>query len=190
MVRIMIVVLVLMTGSIARADAPTETADPDTALRMSVIGSAFPLAALGIGVLVASEGSDAPIRDVGGSIAIGAALAGIVTPALGELYARRWFTPGMAMRAGGLVVEAIGLIKGFNNEIGDCSDLGPCHRSGSTIGLIVGGAALYLGGIALDVVGAPAAAREWTARHEVQIVPTALKSKSSTVGGLAVALKF
>ncbi len=185
-----LVLVSLVSGSVARAEPTTDSADPDTALRLSIIGSAFPIAAIGIGTLVGIEGARAPIRDVGTVFAVGGALIGIVTPAIGDFYARRWLSPGIAMRAGGLIVEYIGLVKAFSNDIGDCADPGPCHRSAATIGLIAGGAALYLGGVVLDVVGAPAAAREWNARHDVQLVPTAFKTQSSTAPGLALALKF
>ena len=84
----------------------------------------------------------------------------------------------------------MGIVKGFSNEVGDCTDSGPCHHPASTIGLLVGGAALYFGGMALDVVGAPAAARAWNARHEVLLVPTAINTPSSTATGLALSLTF
>jgi hypothetical protein len=182
--------LLLVTASVARAEPPTDSADPDTAARLSIIGSAFPVVAIGIGTLVGFEGTSAPIRDVGAALAVGGALAGVVTPSIGNMYGHRWLSPGMAMRAGGLVVEYIGLLKGFNTDIGDCADPGPCHRSASTFGLLAGGAALYLGGMALDIVGAPQAAREWNARHEVRLVPTAIKTPSSTGTGLVLALTF
>ena len=93
--------VLLLVARAARADAPTDAADPDQALRLSVLGSAFPLAAIGLGTLVSLEGTQAPIRDVGAVFAVGGALVGIVTPALGDFYAHRWFSPGIALRAGG-----------------------------------------------------------------------------------------
>ena len=36
-----------------------------------------------------------------------------MTPALGELYGHRWFTGGMAMRVGGLVVANVGLVLAY-----------------------------------------------------------------------------
>ena len=189
MVRIALA-LVLLFASTARADAPADTVDPDQALRLSIIGSAFPLAAIGIGTLVGLEGTRAPIRDVGTGFAVVGALVGIVTPAIGDFYAHRWLNPGIALRAGGLLATFIGFVKAFNNDLGDCADPGPCHRSATTIGLIAGGAAMYLGGIVLDVVGAPTTARDWNARHEVQLVPTAFKTPASTATGLVLALRF
>ena len=181
----------LLSASVAHAEPVADSADPDTALRLSIIGSAFPIAAIGIGTLVSLEGSRAPIRDIGAVVAVSGALVGILTPAMGEFYARRWLNGGIVLRAGGVIVEFIGLIKAFNNDIGDCAGVQvSCSHSAGTIGLLVGGAALYLGGALLDVVGAPAAAREWNARHDVQLVPTAFKTQSSTAPGLALALKF
>jgi len=166
--------LLAALGAVAHAEP-----DPDT--RLSVIGSAFPIAAIGLGTLVGAAGTEAPIRDIGGVVAIGGALVGVVTPALGSFANHRYLTGGMAMRAGGLVVEAIGILRGFNNEIGECDDAGPCHHSATTYGLLAAGAALYLGGALLDIV---------EAHHAVEVVPTAIKTPSSTAPGLAVALRF
>ena len=103
MVKLASATLVALLASVSVAHA--EDADPDTAQRLSIVGSAFPLAVVGIGVLVGVEGSKAPIRDVGAAIAVGGALAGIVTPALGDFYAHRYLDPAIAMRAAGVLVD-------------------------------------------------------------------------------------
>lgn len=194
MVRPMLVAVVLAATSVAHAeplqldDAP---ADPDTAQRLSTIGSAIPLASIGIGTLVWLEGSNNAIRDLGMGIAIGGAVAGIVTPSLGELYSHHWLNGTMALRAGGLFVEFVGLVFASNSDVGDCADTtGPCHLHASTIGLLGGGAALYLGATVLDIVEAPSAARAWNRRHAVQVVPTALRTPTSTAPGLVLSARF
>lgn len=189
MVKITIAVLLLL-GSVARAEERPDSADPDTALRLSILGSAIPVAAIGLGTFVGLESSNSAIRDFGSVIAIGGALAGVVTPSLGELYSHRWLTVGMALRTGGVFAEMMGYATGFSHEIGDCLDPGPCHHSASTYGLLIGGAALYLGGMVLDVVSAPEVARAWTGRHEVQLLPTAMKTTSGTTTGMALSLVF
>ena len=170
--------------------AHAEPVDPDAVRGMAILGSAFPVAAIGLGVLVSVEGAHAPIRDVGAAIAIGGSLVGVITPSIGDFAAHRYLAPGIALRAGGLLVTTIGMISAFNNEIGDCSDAGPCHHPASTYGLLVGGAAMYLGGMVLDIIGAPEAARAWNAEHELQVAPTAIVTPSSRTTGLAVALRF
>lgn len=180
-------VALLASATAAHAD---DRVDPDAARGLAVLGSAFPVAAIGLGVLVGAEGAHAPIRDVGSAIAIGGALAGVITPSIGDFAAHRYLAPGIALRAAGLLVTTVGMMKAFNNEIGDCSDAGPCHHPASTYLLLVGGAATYLGGMVLDIVGAPEAARTWNREHELQVAPTAIVTPTSKVTGLAVALRF
>jgi len=179
--------LVLLAAAPAAHAAPV---DEGEARGLAILGSAFPLAAIGLGTLVAVEGAHAPIRDVGAAIAIGGSIAGVVTPAIGDFYAHRYLAPGIALRAGGLITTYIGLILTFNTEVGDCAASGPCHHSASSIGVLAAGAGLYLGGVVLDIVGAPAAARAWNAEHELQVAPTAIVTPSSKTTGLAVALRF
>jgi hypothetical protein len=189
MVKGLSIVFVLALVSVAHAD-PTSDADPDTAQRLSIVGTAVPIAAIGVGALVAAEGSKAPIRDIGGATALSGALLGVITPSLGEMYSHRAVTGGMGLRAGGLLVEYVGLMKLANNDIGDCADVGPCHHPASTYLLLATGAGLYFGGMALDIVHAPDAAREWNRRYEVQLVPTTLRSGATTTTGLAIAGRF
>jgi hypothetical protein len=94
----------------------------------------------------------------------------------------------MAMRVGGLVVANVGLFLAYNTELGNCSS--PCHLHGGDLGFVIAGAALYLGGTYLDIDGARDAARTWSHRHDVVVVPTALRSPSSTAPALALSLTF
>jgi hypothetical protein len=194
MVKSMIVALVLAASTAAHAEPlqlEDNDADPETAQRLSIIGSAIPLATIGVGTLVAMRGSNNAIRDFGGVVAIGGALAGIVTPALGELYSHHWINGTMVMRAGGLFVEFMGLVYASNSEIGDCADTtGPCHLRPMTIGLLGSGAALYLGATVWDVLAAPSEARAWNRRYSVQLVPTAMRTPSSTATGVMLSARF
>ena len=122
---------------------------------------------------------------------IGGALAGIVTPSLGELYSHHWVNGTIVLRAGGVAVELMGLVLASNSEIGDCADAtGPCHLHASTIGLIGTGAALYLGATLWDVLAAPSEARAWNHRHSVVLVPTAMRTPSSTGPGFVLSATF
>jgi hypothetical protein len=171
---------------------PATPLDPDKAFELSAIGAATPAAVAGVGALmVLSSGGSGSTRDDGLGVVMVGQLVGLVTPSIGELYSHRIVTGGMGMRAGGLLVETVGLFKYYNTEIGDCASLGPtCHHSAGTYALIAGGAALYAGGMIYDVVGARDAASSWNRRHDVMVVPTAVKTQSSVVPGVALALTF
>jgi hypothetical protein len=187
MVKHLAIALVLIS-SVARADH--DDVDPETAQRLAILGTAVPAAAIGLGTFVALEGTQAPIRDIGSATAITGALVGLITPSIGAFYSHRAVTGGMGVRVAGIVVETVGLTKLFNNEIGDCEDPSPCHHPVSTYLLVASGAALYFGGMALDIVRAPEIARDWNQRYELQLVPTTIRSGGSTTTGLALAGKF
>ena len=190
-------VLLLATLSTLASAEPAEgelsaSLDPDTAFALSAIGAAVPAAAAGVGALmVLASGGSGATRDNGLGVVMVSQLVGLVTPSIGELYSRQIVTGGMAMRVGGLLVETVGLFDYYNNEIGDCVDLGPgCHHPAGTYAMIVGGAALYAGGMLYDVVRARDAASSWNRRHDVLVVPTALKTQGSVTPGVALALTF
>jgi hypothetical protein len=188
MVKHLAIAFVLVLSSVARAD--TDDVDPETAQRLAILGSAIPAAAIGLGTFVALDGTKAPIRDVGSATAITGALVGLVTPSIGAFYSHRAITGGIGLRVAGIVAETIGLTKLLNSEIGDCEDPSPCHHPASTYVLLASGAALYFGGMALDIVHAPEIARDWNQRYELQLVPTTIRSGGSTTTGVALAGRF
>jgi hypothetical protein len=171
---------------------PAEPLDPDTAFELSAIGAAAPAAVAGVGALmVLASGGSGATRDDGLGVVMVSQLVGLITPSIGEFYSRQIVTGGMAMRVGGLLVETVGLFDYYNTGIGDCSSLGPeCHHPAGTYALIIGGAALYAGGMIYDVVRARDAASSWNRRHDVMVVPTALKTQASVTPGVALALTF
>jgi hypothetical protein len=186
--RASIVVVLLLAGSVARAD--DEAVNPETAQRLSVIGSAVPLAAIGLGAGLELVHGGTAVNDLSTGLLVGGLLVGVITPSLGHFYAHHWLDGAIAMRGAGVLIGFVGLVSGFNNDVGDCATPGPCHHSATTYGLLIGGAALYLGGMALDLVGAPETARAWNARHQLQLSPTAMRSGHSTVAGVGVALRW
>jgi hypothetical protein len=120
---------------------------------------------------------------------VGGALVGLITPALGEISSHRWVTRGMGVRAAGLGIAtfgAIGMI--VSSEDGD-PEIPPSRTS---VGVVVVGAALYLGGAILDIVDAPGAARAWNARHPQRFVvaPTVLHTQHSSAAGVALGFGF
>jgi hypothetical protein len=178
MVKTLAFAAILVATSTARADTP----DPDTAQRLSIVGSAVPAAMIGIGTFVAATGSNNAIRDFGGVTMISGVLLGVISPSAGHFYSDEYLDPTIALRAGGVLVGLIGLIKATNNEIGDCQSNDPsCHPQASTYVLIGGGIAMYLGGMALDIAWKP---------RDLQIAPTALRTPTSTVPGVVAAFRF
>ena len=193
----MTTLLILATlSTVAQAESadgePAAPLDPDEAFELSAIGAAAPAAVAGMGALmVLASGGSGATRDDGLVVVMISQLVGLVTPSIGEFYSRQILTGGMAMRAGGLLVETVGLFEYYNTGIGDCADLGPdCHHPASTYAMIVGGAALYAGGMLYDVFSARDAASSWNRRHDVMVVPTALKTQGSITPGVALALTF
>jgi len=177
-VKALALAAIVVATSTARADTP----DPDAAQRLSIAGSAVPVAMIGIGAFVGATGSNNAIRDFGAVTAMSGALLGVITPSAGHFYSNEYLDPAIALRAGGVLVELIGLIKATNNEIGDCqSDDPSCHTHASTYLLIGGGIAMYLGGMALDIAWKP---------RDFQLAPTALRTPTSTVPGVAAAFHF
>ncbi len=190
-------VLVLATLSTLAHAAPAEveptaSLDPDEAFELSAIGAAAPAAVAGVGALmVLASGGSGASSDDGLVVVMISQLVGLITPSIGEFYSRQILTGGMAMRVGGLLVETVGLFDYYNTGIGDCADLGPdCHHPASTYAMIVGGAALYAGGMLYDVFSARDAASSWNRRHDVVVLPTALKTQGSITPGVALALTF
>jgi hypothetical protein len=180
-VKPLVLAAILAAASTARADSPP---DSDTTQRLSVAGSLIPVALLGIGTLVAGTGSNNAIRDFGGVTAISGVLLGIITPSLGHFHNGDYLDPAIALRAGGVFVELIGLVKATNNEVGDCQSRDPsCHIQASTYVLLGSGIAMYLGGMAFDVVWKPH-------RDGLQIAPTALRTPTSMVPGVAAGFRF
>lgn len=157
------------------------------ARRLSIIGSVAPVAVIGTGLLLAA-GSSGNAQNTAFAISAAGAIAGVATASLGEIYSHRWVTTGMALRAGGLVVANVGLFLAYNNAIGDCTS--SCHLQGRSLAIVLGGAAMYVGGMALDIHDAPGAARSWRARHAMVLAPTAIPSGSKSVAGVGLALRF
>jgi hypothetical protein len=188
------VLLLATLSTLAHAEpaADEPALDPDKAFELSAIGAAAPAAAAGLGALmVLASGGSGSTRDNGLELVMISQLVGLVTPSIGELYGHQIGTGGMAMRVGGLLVETVGLFDYYNTGIGDCAELGPsCHHPAATYALIIGGAALYVGGMLYDVVGARETASSWNRRHDVMLVPTALKTQGAVTPGVALALTF
>lgn len=187
------VFLLATLSPLARAEPtnedPTPSLDPDKAFELSAIGAAVPAAVAGVSALMVLSNGDSNSGLVG--VAVVGQLVGLITPSLGELYSHQIVTGGMAMRLGGLLVEAVGLFNYGNTGIGDCEDHGPeCHHPASTYAMIAGGAALYAGGMIYDVVLARGAASSWNRRHDLVMMPTALKTQGSVTPGVALALTF
>ena len=183
----------------ARADAPCPCPDvqlPPPAPELSGGKSPTPAIALSLGGTAAGIGLIA----LGGNIhhedevelplvATGVA-AVVLGPSFGELYAGRGWTPGLSMRAGGLLLGAVG----FGVALQECGadPEGSCDPTAGGV-IFLGGAALFIAGGVYDIVTAPRAARAWNASHaqELLVVPTALHdARGGAAPGLTVAGTF
>jgi len=164
-----------MAAVLPRAEPaqPVELKSEHTALAWSLGGTAIS-AAMFVGGMASNNNG----------LAVAGLLSSLVTPSFGELYAGRYVTVGMGLRAAGLVALAGGL----EDALLSCSESG-CH-GGET--LMAVGAIGVVGGALYDIATAPRAARSYNEAHarHLTFAPTALRSGSSTVYGVGVGGSF
>ena len=98
----------------------------------------------------------------------------IVTPSLGQWYAGKYLTVGMAVRAGGALLAAYGSSLKQDKRCGDGPDPDRnCPQiSGNGYTVLSIAAIAYIGGMAYDVIDTPDAVAEHNRTH-VMLTPTA-----------------
>ncbi len=97
----------------------------------------------------------------------------IATPSLGQWYAGKYLTVGMAIRAGGALLAAYGISQRQDQRciLDSTKNCPKISDKGITI---LGLAAIaYIGGVAYDVVDTPHAVDHYNKTHAAMIVPTA-----------------
>jgi hypothetical protein len=119
----------------------------------------------------------------GSLVAIGA-FGTLFAPSLGHWYARSYFTRGLGVRLLGVVA----VVAGVAVAASECSLFsGKCEESAAFPILLIGGAALYVGGTIDDIATAPSKVRRYNHRFQnVAIVPV-IRGDSS---GFAIAGRF
>jgi hypothetical protein len=189
--------LVLLFSSIAAAQAPgdvvptsappdpvEELKSPTTAVGLSI---GFTLGGL---VLAGTAGSSA-----GGAGALGAVGLLYLGPSAGRWYAGETGGGSLALRAVGGVAMVTGLMMVLSHDDEDCLDLSTaqCNAQGAQAqrdgdiggGLMLGGAALWIGTTAYDIVMAGRDAESFNRRHSnMQLAPMMATAPSGhrTVG--------
>jgi hypothetical protein len=171
----LVVVLVMVVSSSARADAPSAVEEKSPELAVS----------LSIGVTAAGLGALFIPND-------GARLAGVVGvtlgPSVGRWYAGDGSAAGLGYRLLGTGILVLALVSDIERA---CDDLAPCTGpSATTTGLLVVGAGLWIGGAVIDVARGHEAATASKRRHALSFTPTALSTPSSRVPGLALTGQF
>jgi hypothetical protein len=161
---------------LAHVDAAGDEADPRTALALSIVGTAIPVATIGASVVAGKS-----------ELLIAGIAAGLVMPAAGELYAHCWVTRGMALRGGAAMLALTDLLVLRYEAVSSPHEVGQGLTPGTAIVMAAAGA-LYLGGVALDVYDAPSAAR--SRRRAVAIAPTMIETPAHRVTGLAMIATF
>jgi hypothetical protein len=157
----------LLTTAVAHADPP-EPKDPDHALMLSLGGTAASAALLVVGAT-----SDRP------ELATVGAVSSLFTPSLGEWYAGKRLTAGMAIRVASLGVGLVGFFDAYHCSWGDAN----CTNSvsaGDKV-LLVGGLVGYAAGTIYDIVDAPSSARDYNRAHTPAVMPTVMRTPSGDI---------
>lgn len=160
----------LLASSVAHADER----DPDTALELSVAGTAV---AVGIAIPTGNlHNSDWKL---------GLPLLAVidVVPSVGHFYAGDYLSPGLIARVVGSGMLVVGLADPFDH--GDNFDI----ASGPGRALGLGGLSLMIGGIVWDLATSRREARRYNAHH-VEVLPTALVTDHGPVAGLGLGGRF
>ena len=149
----------------AEPDVP-EHKDPGTAVMLSAGGTLLSVGVLLVGVDTRNS-----------TLAVAGALSSLITPAAGEIYAGKLFTPGIGLRLAGAGLAVVGVGEALNCAF----TTAPCDRNERLVsGLLIGGAVSYASGVVLDIALAGSAAEDFNRKHDLHIAPIA--SRTATAG--------
>jgi hypothetical protein len=177
---------VALAAKVVAADpADEEPRSPDTALALSIGGTAASLALLGAGA--AEHGSaGARLAEIG-------VASLVLTPSLGEYYSGTVLTPGLGLR---IAAPIAGLIVGaIATEALPCRPLDGGEFCEPNVGGIWAGIAVATGvfatGVGYDIATAPREARRYNRAHTgATIVPAPIRGSTSSGYGLAIVGRF
>jgi hypothetical protein len=147
-----------------------------TAVWLSVGGTAASW-----GLIVAAT----QLEGSGAGVATMAALCTMAAPGLGHIYADRFATRGLALRAGGASIAFLAAILGTLQYGG--SGRPSDSRDLATSSMLLGGTALFVAGTIDDIVTAPAAVRRYNRRLRGLAITPVL---GPDLGGVALAARF
>jgi hypothetical protein len=197
MIRLLSMLLLVASVSLAHAQAPGETTpvvvapvakhkNPSTAMALS-IGVTF----AGTGMLLASGGEEMPAL-----VGIGLMYFG---PSTGQWYTGRVGGIGLVSRAVGaaLMISAIPLLNHQGDDClgytdAQCSDRIAQWDRETRQGkwLLFGGLGLWVGSTLFDVVMAGRATQAWNREHAIALTPTLLPAAGGRVPGASLQLRF
>ena len=158
------------------ASAEPDTRSENTALLLSLGGTAASVAMIASGEHNHSNGGDSLVT-------IGV-LSTLVTPSFGHWYAGDYLTAGMGIRAASAASMLVGV-----GQIVSCE--GTDHSCDNSAGFfIIGGLIGYGAGALYDIATAPRAARRYNAEHRTFVMPTVLNPPSGPVMGVGIGGSF
>jgi hypothetical protein len=163
-----------MTAPIAPLAAPMSDDDesPATALMLSIAGNVVPTVALVAGSHANSDG-----------LLWFSAIGSLLLPSMGHWYAGDYLTPGLGIRAAGVVLAGLGSSAVFDSCASSC---------GSAAGYagILAGVTLFIAGAVYDGVTAGDAARSYNTKHHLQLAPTMVNDGMHSNVGLGLGGTF
>lgn len=178
-----------------REDGPKS---PGTALAWSLGGTAAAvgLVALGGAMTDRTTGDPTPL---GAGLSTVGSLTVWVAPSFGHFYADRYWTTGLKVRLGGVLVASAGAIAVFTCVASETDGSGD-DQCVLPLLLLGAGAGMVIGGAAHDVATAPRAARRYNARYaaraqgwaaaHLQVAPTLVGSAAGRGPGLVLGGSF
>lgn len=170
------VVIVSLLSGVAAAQ-PETVAEPKSeqaAFGWSLLGTLAPIA-----ITIAGGAFDEP-----GVMALGTA-GMVLGPTAGHWYAGRWVTGGLIARGGGAALMMAGAVQALGNI--DCET--GCSGGAAAGPLMLGGAALFVGGTLHDLATAGRSARAYNER-QYNVGPTVVGTTTTTTLGLGVSGAF
>lgn len=141
--------------------------DPDVATALSGVGTGVSSALVVSAFLFRSDR-----EDLNRPLFIAGLGSSIITPSLGQLYSREYWTWGMVVRAGAAALGTIAVLTEeetvrCDNGQTDCKSL-----KGAGLALLGLAAIGYIGGVAYDVMDAGDAAKRANGQLSLRLVPS------------------
>jgi hypothetical protein len=179
-VRSLVILLVLLVTTPARADGPKseQTAQLAAGLGTGVSGGLI------LAGFLAGDSSypyNKPLMYTGLASAL-------ITPSLGQIYAGEYITIGMAARVLGVGIGTYGLT--HYTEVTPCDGSHPMtdtcrHIDSGAIPFLGLAAIAFVGGMAYDVADAGSAVQRWNEHHGFMVAPTVVPATDGPAPGLS-----
>ncbi len=167
-VAVTVVAVLAFTTHLAAADEiEPELKDRSTAFALSAGGTAV---SIGLVLVGAKTGNS--------SLTVLGALSSLVTPAAGEIYAGKVFTPGMGIRLASVGVGLIGLVAATTSFVQTAATGNGDGGSGGAAVVVLASLG-YATGILYDLATAGNAVDDYNQHPRYRLVPTVIPTASS-----------